>query len=139
MTRNVWEEIRLAPGREGHIWEWFHENSKTGRFDHISSEATIVAKMKIMHQSLLFDTYPVVELPNDRARLDMPLGRALLTRRSARSLVGGTMSLAELASILYHSYGITRDNKDTNYPRPFRAAPSGGALYPLEIFSMLPR
>ena len=42
--------------------------------------------------------------------------------------------MEELRAILHHAYGITRSNEGTDYPRPFRAAPSGGALYPLELF-----
>jgi SagB-type dehydrogenase family enzyme len=36
--------------------------------------------------------------------------------------------------MLYYAYGITRSNIDTDFPRPFRVVPSGGALYPLELF-----
>jgi SagB-type dehydrogenase family enzyme len=39
-----------------------------------------------------------------------------------------------LAALLHYAYGISRDNKGTALPRPFRVVPSGGALYPLEIF-----
>jgi SagB-type dehydrogenase family enzyme len=39
-----------------------------------------------------------------------------------------------LANLLHHSYGVTRENADNGFPRPFRIVPSAGALYPLEIF-----
>jgi len=32
------------------------------------------------------------------------------------------------------SYGVNRYNEDNGYPRPFRMIPSGGALYPLELY-----
>ncbi len=134
MTRNAWENIRWNSGDEESAWELFHENSKTSRFDEMPSKEVIAETMKAMYQSLAFDIYTAVELPLDRSPLTMTLGEALSTRTSARSLAGGWISLAELGCILHHAYGITRDNKGTNYPRPFRVAPSGGALYPLEIF-----
>jgi SagB-type dehydrogenase family enzyme len=44
------------------------------------------------------------------------------------------INLNELAAILYFAYGQTRKNQGTQFPRPFRTVPSGGALYPLEIY-----
>jgi len=42
--------------------------------------------------------------------------------------------MEQLASVLYHAYGVTRTNEGTVFPRPFRTVPSAGALYPLELF-----
>jgi SagB-type dehydrogenase family enzyme len=40
----------------------------------------------------------------------------------------------QLAKVLWMSYGVSRNNVGTSYPRPFRMVPSGGALYPLELY-----
>jgi SagB-type dehydrogenase family enzyme len=64
----------------------------------------------------------------------MGLAEAVTSRESARALSPARLSLSQLATLLHHAYGITRDNAGTVFPRPFRAVPSGGALYPLEIY-----
>lgn len=64
----------------------------------------------------------------------MPLGAAITNRVSIRNLRPTTLALGDLAALLHHAYGVTRSNAGTDMPRSFRAAPSGGALYPLEIY-----
>lgn len=56
----------------------------------------------------------------------LPLAQALLQRRSMRSFSAGSLSLTQVAQLLWAAQGITsRDG--------LRSAPSAGALYPLEI------
>lgn len=56
----------------------------------------------------------------------MSLTQALLQRRSVRAYGSGSLSLAHLGQLLWAAQGITSDDG-------LRAAPSAGALYPLEI------
>jgi SagB-type dehydrogenase family enzyme len=42
--------------------------------------------------------------------------------------------LKQIGTLFFYAYGVTRKNTDTSFPRPFRVVPSGGALYPLELF-----
>jgi SagB-type dehydrogenase family enzyme len=68
-------------------------------------------------------------------------------RRSVRKFDNHNLSINELYQILHYSYGVTghqpvRGLPDTTWS--YRAVPSGGALYPLEIYvylhnSVLPR
>jgi hypothetical protein len=87
-----------------------------------------------MEESLPYDQYPSVPLPHSLAPLRMTLEQVITDRSSARNLRPRTLRMEELRAILHYAYGITRSNEGTDYPRSFRAAPSGGALYPLELF-----
>jgi SagB-type dehydrogenase family enzyme len=75
---------------------------------------------------------PAVEL-GPSASLAMPLGKALAARRSARSFATTPLPLRELAALLRAGYGITGELRAGDGVQPLRAAPSGGALYPLEL------
>jgi SagB-type dehydrogenase family enzyme len=75
-----------------------------------------------------------------RARLELPvparlsgcLADALARRRSTRSFSAEPVSLSELATLLHAAYGITQGEEQS-----LRTAPSGGALYPLELYTAL--
>jgi len=60
----------------------------------------------------------------------MSVEKAIRERRSERSFTNRSMSLEQLAQILFSAYGITSSSSGYD----FRAAPSGGALYPIEVY-----
>ena len=67
-----------------------------------------------------------VNLPEPEGKR-VSVEKALRERRSVRSFKDEALSLAEISQLLWSAQGITS-------PRGFRAAPSAGALYPLEIY-----
>jgi SagB-type dehydrogenase family enzyme len=67
------------------------------------------------------------------APLRMPLGKALATRRSLRAFGASPLPLRELAALLHAGYGVTGELRVEEGRQPLRSAPSGGALYPLEL------
>jgi SagB-type dehydrogenase family enzyme len=69
----------------------------------------------------------VIELPQPRQESGISVESALRQRRSVREFSGQALDLAETAQLLWAAQGITG-------PEGKRAAPSAGALYPLEIF-----
>ena len=84
--------------------------------------------------SLPYESQPLIALPAGRAPLRLSLEEAITTRQTARNLKPAPVNLGEVSTLLYYAYGETRDNRETGFHRPFRATPSGGALYPLELF-----
>lgn len=134
MERERWQDILLPPGNEDQVWELFHENSKVGPYSRFLSDQDVQARMKELHESLPFEGYPLVDLPTPFTPLCLSLDQAIVRRTSTRNLIPSTLSLETLTTLLHYGYGITRDNIGTSFPRPFRVVPSGGALYPLELF-----
>ncbi|MGD2148245.1 MAG: SagB/ThcOx family dehydrogenase, partial [Anaerolineae bacterium] len=79
-------------------------------------------------------SYPDAErlvLPDPGTRQGLSVADALETRRSVRSYSDRRLSLEELSNLLHGAQGITD-------PRlRFRAAPSAGALYPIETYTVV--
>jgi len=83
---------------------------------------------------------PVVRLPQ-AALPGTTLAHAIHARRSGRRFAPEPLSLPELATILHSAYGVThRSRLAAGRPgQPLRAVPSGGALYPLELYLLVQR
>ncbi len=134
MNTDMWNELLMPSSTENSAWELFHENSKLGRYFAALTEEQVVQKTKEFHESLPYDGYPLIDLPAPLTMPNSSLSDTILNRVSVRSFAPHSYSLEELATVLHYGYGTTRENQGTSFPRPFRAVPSGGALYPLEIF-----
>jgi SagB-type dehydrogenase family enzyme len=68
----------------------------------------------------------------DAADPPMALADALRRRRSSPRFFGGGLSLGQLSTILKFGNGLTGTRRMDGLPR--RAMPSGGALYPSEVY-----
>jgi SagB-type dehydrogenase family enzyme len=72
-----------------------------------------------------------VALPEPRLP-DTPLAQALRSRASERLFDDAPLPLVELATLLWAGYGVSREAAD----RALRTVPSGGALFPLELYAV---
>jgi SagB-type dehydrogenase family enzyme len=73
----------------------------------------------------------VIALPSPRNSSDMSLEEAIARRRSARDFRADVPSLSVIGQLLWSAQGVTGAGGK-------RAAPSAGALYPLEIYVIEP-
>jgi len=69
-----------------------------------------------------------IQLPQPRYQSEVSLEEAILKRRSRREWSSKPLALTAVSQILWAAQGITDPS------RGFRAAPSAGATYPLEIY-----
>ena len=130
----------LLGDSETPLWELFHENSKTNHYERHPtftlwpSDAAVVQMMKQLYRVKPYDDFPKFPLPSQFPPSKYTFEDIVQQRESARGFGPDDIPLDWLAKVLFMSYGITRSNEGTIFPRPFRAVPSGGALYPLEIY-----
>jgi SagB-type dehydrogenase family enzyme len=70
---------------------------------------------------------PTIPLPEPRLEGEMSLEEAILNRRSRRDFKDSSLTLGEISQVLWATQGITGE-------AGLRAAPSAGALYPLDVY-----
>lgn len=139
----------VAPADTSQV-DRFHQSTKWGRqlppqlADRITSYLTSPALRRLVAADRKqFDGCASVALP-DAALGNISLQQVLAGRRSLASHQAepqSPASLEDLSAILKYSYGITGEmTLPPAFPRqPLRAAPSAGALYPLEIYPVVMR
>ncbi len=74
--------------------------------------------------------YANIELPREFISGDLTTLEAIRQRESVRDYSDRQLSLAEVSTLLFSAQGITH----VHHGFSMRAAPSAGALYPLEIY-----
>jgi len=72
----------------------------------------------------------IIKLPSPQLKGKVSLEETILRRRAVRRYRGDPLDLSQLSQILWSAQGITGG-------RTFRASPSAGATYPLEIFVLV--
>lgn len=76
----------------------------------------------------------IIDLPAPVAT-ELPLGEAIARRRSHREFTSDPLTLEQFSFLLASTQGITSEEESPQ----LRAAPSGGARYPLETFLAVQR
>ena len=71
-----------------------------------------------------------IQLPKPIEASKVSLEEAILSRRSERSFIQKDLDLTQIGQLLWAAQGITAKK----FGFGFRAAPSAGALYPMEVY-----
>ena len=71
-----------------------------------------------------------ITLPEPKYNSEISVEEAILNRRSIRDYTSQSLTLQDISQLLWAAQGITN-------PSSFRAAPSAGATYPLEIYILV--
>ena len=134
---------RFAPqaAHDEFISELFHENTKQHRSDARFIERILAATLDPSVQSMMGPTHKIypgagrIALPARLPKGKMTFDEAVLSRRSSRDFSNTPLRFGEVAKLLHSTYGVTGTLDGGGAHRVLlRAAPSGGALYPIEVY-----
>ena len=134
MAQLSWNKLVLPTGTEALLYELFHENSKNGRHTQNPSQNEVREHLEHLHPCLPYAGFLRVDLPRPYDGHDDSLFHAIKSRSSIRQFAPSAITLSDIATLLYYGYGVTRPADDTRLHRGFRVVPSGGGLYPLELY-----
>jgi len=141
-----WDRFQRRSFNIADIAELYHENSKMRPYQvfEVGLSTDIFRQPAIIEScTRIGKQYPAAEkvpLPVKGLRIRKPFSEVVFSRRSHRRYKNTPMPLDHLASLLYHALGVTgrMDFREVHTGKLltqfFRAAPSGGALYPVEIY-----
>lgn len=120
--------------------ELFHENSKHRGSDPRIAERIIAATLNptLVRMASARKTYPSVAriaLPRSWPPAILDFDRSVESRRSRRDFQPLAIDAVSVAKLLHFASGVTGSVTTADgYRQRFRAAPSGGALYPVEAY-----
>jgi SagB-type dehydrogenase family enzyme len=131
MNSLAWEMVTMPQMAEDSAWELFHENSKITRFDRVMTESVANACMAQMPESLIFEGFPEVKLP-EVALPAISLWEAMSRETVTVELEPCLLNLNTVAALLRCAYGVAES--DAESVRRRRSVHSAGGLFPLELF-----
>ena len=134
MTSRIWELLSTPLTEQDSPWEIFHENSKLFSNDGILPAEVTVFYQKQIPESLIFESYPEIKLPDPPALYSEPLHEALARDTVVTELEPITIPLDAAAALLHYSYGIMERCPEQDSTRQRRAIHSESSSYPLELF-----
>jgi SagB-type dehydrogenase family enzyme len=126
--------------------ELYHEASKINNATGLALRRRIATVLGAEYYLKLisrgYKSYPTAQstaLPSTGELEDTPesesLRKLVLQRRSVRDFIETPISLNSLTSIIFNAYGLTNSITLTfGVEQKLRGVPSGGALYPLELY-----
>ncbi|SEI20834.1 SagB-type dehydrogenase domain-containing protein [Rhizobium tibeticum] len=124
----------------------YHEATKTSEFlfsfgaeDPKRSPAMMEIINAVAGKSKNYGYFPRINLtPATWENLDTPIGTLIKSRRTNRKLLEKPITLEELSTLLVYGAGINGAiGIGENTSRDGRTYPSGGGLYPLEIYPII--
>lgn len=132
--RSTWQDARLHPHRDEDVWELFHENSKVSLYEEVMPPELAAEFANEMHRSLDYGGAPHLDLPIASSSIGMDVGEAISMRATPGRLWSRQVSPDQLSALLAYSYGVRGAREVSEGAAQRRHVPSGGALYPLEIY-----
>lgn len=132
--------------REDELYEIFHESTKFTPANAAIIGPRIAAYLRNQRWSARsagnyksYPTLPSIALTKP-APLETGIGETLKLRESVRHFEKRPLSIAQVSDLLFYSAGITRTAQlaqNTKLSLKLRSYPSGGALYPIELYALL--
>ncbi len=120
------------------ISEIYHEHTKYRRCKTSVMPYDAVDRETLMRRTRAFKSYPGLSSIKLLRTFDVascPVEEAIQRRRSRRQFSTHPVSFEELSRLLYFANGVTVAVQSEGLLQPFRAAPSAGGLYPIEIYT----
>ena len=134
MLDSLWRNTELPQEGETPCWEIYHENSKTGHYDASLSNEQVAEIMTNLYDTFPYRNFQSIQLPETFSPVKRTFLEAVLDRSTPANITPVKLTLEDLRTLLHCSYGVTRNDQQEHLNRAFRTIPSGGALYPLELY-----
>jgi SagB-type dehydrogenase family enzyme len=132
----VQDDLRMA-SLESRVAEQFLVTSRLRRHDHefefsVGAFFTEPGVTMVAQAGLEPSPTDALALPTP-IKLPLALDQAISRRRSVRSYTGEPLTMRYLATLMWSACGVTTRDHQGHGPQ-LRATPSGGALYPVELW-----
>jgi SagB-type dehydrogenase family enzyme len=118
------------------LYQLYHENTKQWPWQQVASLQGIDV-IQWLQQKTAWKYVRSAHIPLPSSKAIPVLEKLLLARRSRRNYTKGSLSLKQLAKLLFLSCGITGRAHLMGLDFTLRAYPSAGARYPIEVYPVV--